>query len=57
LSATQCLQGAHEIQSFCLGHDAFVSCAVFVQGDGGATALVTASGDGSVRRVLLHAQL
>ncbi len=47
-------QGAHEIQSYCLGHEAFVTCAAFVQGDGGAVALVTASGDGSVRCAGCH---
>ena len=42
------LQGAHEIQTYCLGHTAFVTAVSFVQANG-ATAIVTASGDGSVR--------
>ena len=43
-------QGAHEIESYCLGHKSFVSSAVFVEGEGGLVALATAGGDGSVRR-------
>lgn len=44
----QPLQGAHEIQSYCLGHTSFVTCAAFVSCDSLA-ALVTAGGDGSLR--------
>ena len=43
------LQGAHDIQTYCLGHTAFVTAVSFVRADSGATAIVTASGDGSVR--------
>lgn len=43
------VQGAHDIQTYCLGHAAFVTAVSFVRADSGATAIVTASGDGSVR--------
>ena len=42
------LQGAPEIQAFCLGHTAFVTCSAFV-GDEAQPRLLTGSGDGTVR--------
>lgn len=45
----QLLKGAHEIQSYCLGHESFVTSASFVSCGEGLVALVTAGGDGSVR--------
>ncbi|KAL4452620.1 hypothetical protein ABPG75_008282 [Micractinium tetrahymenae] len=42
------LAGAHEIQSFCFGHTAFVTCSAFVQ-HGGQELLVTGGGDGTLR--------
>ncbi|KAK9828545.1 hypothetical protein WJX72_000693 [[Myrmecia] bisecta] len=41
-------EGAHDIQSYCLGHSAFVKCAAFVSA-GGVTRLVLGGGDGTVR--------
>lgn len=46
------LQGAPEIQAFCLGHTAFASCTAFTSGPGGLR-LLSGSGDGTVRRVLV----
>ncbi|KAG5391265.1 hypothetical protein IGI04_032806 [Brassica rapa subsp. trilocularis] len=44
------LQGAHEIQSFCLGHTEFVTCITFVQNPEFAQGyLMSGSGDSSVR--------
>ncbi|XP_075482702.1 uncharacterized protein LOC142522967 [Primulina tabacum] len=44
------LNGAHEIQSFCLGHTEFVSCLAFVTPpDYGQGFLVSGSGDSTVR--------
>ncbi|KAI3432660.1 hypothetical protein D9Q98_004204 [Chlorella vulgaris] len=42
------LAGAHEIQSFCLGHTAFVSCSTFVK-QSAEELLVTGGGDGTLR--------
>nr|VDD53611.1 unnamed protein product [Brassica oleracea] len=44
------LQGAHEIQSFCLGHTEFVTCITFVQNSELTQGyLMSGSGDSSVR--------
>ncbi|XP_027115440.1 uncharacterized protein [Coffea arabica] len=44
------LDGAHEIQSFCLGHTEFVSCLAFVFGqDYPQGLLISGSGDSTVR--------
>ncbi|KAL7112921.1 hypothetical protein ACP275_04G031500 [Erythranthe tilingii] len=44
------LNGAHEIQSFCLGHTDFVSCLAFVHcQDSANQLLVSGSGDSTVR--------
>lgn len=43
------LQGAHEIESYCLGHKSFVTAVVFVEGVNDHVALASAGGDGSVR--------
>ncbi|KAJ0236216.1 hypothetical protein HA466_0261980 [Hirschfeldia incana] len=44
------LQGAHEIQSFCLGHTEFVTCITFVQNPELTQGyLMSGSGDSSVR--------
>ncbi|KAF7804739.1 tRNA (guanine-N(7)-)-methyltransferase non-catalytic subunit wdr4 [Senna tora] len=44
------LNGAHEIQSFCLGHTEFVSCLAFVHGqDCPQDFLLSGSGDSTVR--------
>ncbi|GAB2215305.1 hypothetical protein Droror1_Dr00019688 [Drosera rotundifolia] len=44
------LAGAHEIQSFCLGHSEYVSCLVFVQSsDQCQSYLLSGSGDSTVR--------
>ena len=42
------MQGAHEIQSYCLGHTSFVTCAAFLTLPNG-TLLVSGAGDGSIR--------
>ena len=42
------VQGAHEIQSYCLGHTSFVTCAAFLLLPTG-TVLVSGAGDGSIR--------
>ena len=42
------MQGAHDIESYCLGHTSFVTCAIFVKGPEG-TVLVTGGGDGTIR--------
>ncbi|KAI4349489.1 hypothetical protein L6164_010072 [Bauhinia variegata] len=44
------INGAHEIQSFCLGHTEFVSCVAFVQAqDYPHGLLISGSGDSTVR--------
>ncbi|EPS58344.1 hypothetical protein M569_16472, partial [Genlisea aurea] len=44
------LHGAHEIQSFCLGHTEFVSCLAFLGNDrDGLRLLVSGGGDSTVR--------
>ncbi|KAL9256729.1 tRNA (guanine-N(7)-)-methyltransferase non-catalytic subunit wdr4-like protein [Drosera capensis] len=44
------LAGAHEIQSFCLGHSEYVSCVAFVQSsDQSQSYLLSGSGDSTVR--------
>ncbi|KAK7285321.1 hypothetical protein RJT34_20088 [Clitoria ternatea] len=44
------LNGAHQIQSFCLGHTEFVSCLAFVQGqEFPDSLLLSGSGDSTVR--------
>ncbi|CAJ1904380.1 unnamed protein product [Sphenostylis stenocarpa] len=44
------LNGAHQIQSFCLGHSEFVSCLAFVQGQECPEGLLlSGSGDSTVR--------
>ncbi|WOL03132.1 tRNA (guanine-N(7)-)-methyltransferase non-catalytic subunit TRM82 [Canna indica] len=46
----QSLKGAHEIQSFCLGHTDFVSCLAFAYPSGCANGyLLSGSGDSTVR--------
>jgi hypothetical protein len=40
------LAGAHEIQSFCLGHTAFVSCSTFVKQSAEVGALTKRGGRG-----------
>jgi hypothetical protein len=42
-------QGAPEIQSLCLGHAAFASCAAFIGGPD-APRLLSGAGDGTVRQ-------
>lgn len=42
------LQGAHDIQSYCLGHTSFVTCAAFLSSPAG-TVLVSGAGDGTIR--------
>ncbi|TVU45059.1 hypothetical protein EJB05_04529 [Eragrostis curvula] len=43
------LKGAHEIQSFCLGHTHFVSCIAFTHISGGQSFLLSGGGDSTVR--------
>ncbi|KAK7243006.1 hypothetical protein RIF29_37789 [Crotalaria pallida] len=43
------LNGAHEIQSFCLGHTEFVSCLAFFQAQKYPQRLLSGSGDSTVR--------
>ena len=53
------LQGAHEVQSICMGHLRFVTCSAFISGgipsDAGPQTsqdwLLTGGGDGTVRWV------
>ena len=42
------MQGAHDIQSYCLGHTSFVTCATFLSSPKG-TVLVSGGGDGTIR--------
>ena len=42
------MQGAHDIQSYCLGHTSFVTCATFLSRPQG-TALISGGGDGTIR--------
>ena len=46
------VQGAPEIQSYCLGHSAFVTCSAFLQLKG-RELLLSGSGDGTVRYYFL----
>jgi tRNA (guanine-N(7)-)-methyltransferase subunit TRM82 len=43
------LKGAHEIQSFCLGHTDFVSCIAFTHVSEGLGFLISGGGDSTVR--------
>ncbi|GJM96592.1 hypothetical protein PR202_ga13447 [Eleusine coracana subsp. coracana] len=43
------LKGAHEIQSFCLGHTDFVSCISFTRISEGQSFLITGGGDSTIR--------
>ncbi|KAL6636908.1 hypothetical protein ACP70R_024480 [Stipagrostis hirtigluma subsp. patula] len=43
------LKGAHEIQSFCLGHTDFVSCIAFTCNSEGRSFLLSGGGDSTVR--------
>lgn len=45
------MQGAHEIQSYCLGHTDFVTSAAFAHTPR-STLLLSGGGDGTVRRAL-----
>ena len=42
------MQGADDIQSYCLGHTSFVTCATFLSSPEG-TVLVSGGGDGTIR--------
>ena len=48
MSRSDCMQGAHEIQSYCLGHTSFVTCATFLSSPRG-TVPVSGGGDGTIR--------
>ena len=42
------VQGAHEIQSYCLGHLSFVTCVAFLSLPAGPV-LISGAGDGTIR--------
>ncbi|GJN23335.1 hypothetical protein PR202_gb10976 [Eleusine coracana subsp. coracana] len=46
------LKGAHEIQSFCLGHTDFVSCISFTRISEGQSFLITGGGDSTFLKLL-----